>query len=716
MPEIAEAFVRVRPDTRNFKSETRAGIAPTLKSGALGFAGITAGFLAISEGGKILREGVQGAGQVQKALESMDQVFGESGEQIKTWADTTAASFGISEEAADKTAVKIGLLGENLHIAAPKAASMALGLEKIVGAVGEIKDVDPQAVLAKLPLVLAGNLRSLKELGFTFSTAQIHEEAFKEGLVSLKGALGPAAKAQAIYSLLMERLPQLLQQASQHSGDLINKQHQLTAEWQNAQEKLGQALLPSLTRLTTYLADNIPHAADQTAHGFHVIAQVLSPLIYLTHGYGNALKALALAYTAAKLASLATSFRTVAASEGAAAASAGALGTRLRALPTAIGITVTIAYVVAKQSARLSEFLQGRFPGVFGRSGAQLTWQDVKQQIDSGGIVSEAQLDALGAVGAHPALIARAKAYLAKQVGPLTRRHSGSPGGHGTSTAANTASSTSRALQRYQQLQLDQLAAQRTASLSDDLAVAKAIAEIFVNRVKTTKFTGKQLFQLKQQEQQALNDVASIEDQIHQQALSAAQKQSSKEAEAQRKILAVRKRAETAAKKAAKDIVAASLGAVAAVYGTTLSGKALKGTGISGGGATVTDFYNAAIQNFAAYGSNIADNFGGVLSPQDERGVLAGLELAGTHAGFARGIGTSTNTRGTAARGSSAKATFTDPLIQIEQQIAREQARRDHDQLRELQRQTVLLRSLGHRPLGSAKDAAGSQASHGTGG
>src|SRR5260221_281349 len=72
----------------------------------------------------------------------------------------------------------------------------------------------------------------------------------------------------------------------------------------------------------------------------------------------------------------------------------------------------------------------------------------------------------------------------------------------------------SQVLQPYQQLQLAAIKAQKTATLTDDLQIAQEIQSIFDQRVKTTKFTGKKLFDLEQQDAQAQLAVTNIEQQI----------------------------------------------------------------------------------------------------------------------------------------------------------------------------------------------------------
>ena len=148
------------------------------------------------------------------------------------------------------------------------------------------------------------------------------------------------------------------------------------------------------------------------------------------------------------------------------------------------------------------------------------------------------------------------------------------------------------------------------------------------------------------------------------------------------------------------------------ITGARLSLKGLRGGG--GTGAAVEDFYRAAIANFQQFGSNITPGLGGILSPQDVRGSLATATLSNTRFGVARSLAPrpSTTTIGSGQTRAATRATFTDPLIGVELQIARQQASRDNALLAENRRQTILLRRIvgRERPLAAGIDKARDQA------
>lgn len=248
-----------------------------LFAGAAGGAGFFAATAAAETLGSALKEGVSSAAQLQKSGEAIDAIFGKAAGGVKDFA-ANAANIGISAEESQRLSVRLGILSKNLGIAAPKAAEMAVGLQELAGSIAEIRGIDPATVLENLPQALAGNLRSLKQLGFAFSQAQIKAEALSEGILKSGQAVTPAAKAQAIYALVTKNLAGFQDQAARNAGDFTNQQHKLAAETDNLKASVGKLATGPLTALVTELA-NTASGALKVVGAFQKIAAIKIPTI-----------------------------------------------------------------------------------------------------------------------------------------------------------------------------------------------------------------------------------------------------------------------------------------------------------------------------------------------------------------------------------------------------------------------------------------------------
>lgn len=266
--EVASAFVRIRPNMHGFKGETEGGVREAFS----GVAKIVAGAFAIEEGFKLGKEMVQGAAEVQKSQEVIQAQFGKSAEYVKAFGEEAGKAFGLSAVHADATSAKFGIMFHNLGIGKESAANMTVGFEKLAGSLSAIRGADPSLILDKLTLAAAGNTRGLKALGIVIDGNAIKHEALRLHMTrTIKDGITPAIKAQAIYSLATKNLDDFQKQAEEHSGDLINVQRRLSAEWSNAKDRLGAGLLPVMSQLVGFLADRLPQGIDLVSRGFGLI-------------------------------------------------------------------------------------------------------------------------------------------------------------------------------------------------------------------------------------------------------------------------------------------------------------------------------------------------------------------------------------------------------------------------------------------------------------
>lgn len=373
--EVATAYVRIRPNTRNFKGEAESGLRKAFGELAK-VAGVAFG---VKEAFDFTKEIATHAADVQKQIEAVKNEFGSAAEEILKFGEEAGKSLGLSEHAVESTAARFGIIFRNLGIGQEEAATMTIGFEKLAGSLALIRNVDPSQILRNIPLAVQGNLRSLKQLGIATDQTQLKLAAYKLGLTkTVTEGLTPATRAQAIYAIATAHLNEFQLEAAKHAGDVATQMKILSAEWDNGKDKLGVELLPVINRLVTYLAANLPHAIDVTIAEFHKIRDTVGPIaagfVELTKPIGGlktALKAVligwlawkaamkldALVVATARIATTTTAMFGLAGAEAAASKEALLLRNRLLALGAigAIAVTVVVAEKIAKSVKSLQE-------------------------------------------------------------------------------------------------------------------------------------------------------------------------------------------------------------------------------------------------------------------------------------------------------------------------------------------------------------------------
>lgn len=281
-----------------------------LGSSLLGLAGIIGVGFGAEKLYDVGKESVNAAAQLQKSQEVVRSEFGKSSGVLSQWADNGATKLGISASAADATSARFGLLFNQLGIGQPKAAGMTLGFEKLVGSIAAMRGIDPTPLLNSIVLAAAGNTRGLKQLGIVVDTTSEKMAYFRLTGDYVSGSLTAQQKTLAIYALAMAKLPKDEKDAAAHANDFANVQRRLGAEWSNAKDIIGTALLPILDRyggeFDKWLAKTISGAKFQkdvnsamkagttvlhdVRDALHVILPPLEGMVKDVGGLGNAVE------------------------------------------------------------------------------------------------------------------------------------------------------------------------------------------------------------------------------------------------------------------------------------------------------------------------------------------------------------------------------------------------------------------------------------------
>jgi hypothetical protein len=126
------------------------------------------------------------------------------------------------------------------------------------------------------------------------------------------GSLTPAQKAIAVYAVATAKLGDYLKEAGKRSHDAANVQARLSAEWDNAKDRLGTALLPAVTKISTAMANwlhrmnqsgklqqhinSVMHTAKEILNAVKSVWLALAPpitkVVHALGGAGNATKIL----------------------------------------------------------------------------------------------------------------------------------------------------------------------------------------------------------------------------------------------------------------------------------------------------------------------------------------------------------------------------------------------------------------------------------------
>jgi hypothetical protein len=117
-----------------------------------------------------------------------------------------------------------------------------------------VMNLDVAEAAEKFQSGLAGETEPLRKYGIDLSAAKVEAYAYSNGIASAGKPLTETQKIQARYALLMQQTAKTQGDFQNTTDQAANAQRIANAQWENAQAKLGTALLPAIAAVTGVLA------------------------------------------------------------------------------------------------------------------------------------------------------------------------------------------------------------------------------------------------------------------------------------------------------------------------------------------------------------------------------------------------------------------------------------------------------------------------------
>jgi len=209
--------------------------------------GITAGVTAAAyAAGRLAMSSIRQASDLNESLNAVNVTYGKQAAAVKKLGREAAKSLGLSNVDYNSMAVQFAAFAEAVGGKGPGSVKV---LDKLTTRAADFASVMNLEVAEAAELFqsgLAGESEPLRKYGINLSAAAVESYALAEGIIKGKEELTDAQKVQATYGLLMEKTSKTQGDFSNTSDQLANQQRILGARFDNAQAKLGRALLPTM--------------------------------------------------------------------------------------------------------------------------------------------------------------------------------------------------------------------------------------------------------------------------------------------------------------------------------------------------------------------------------------------------------------------------------------------------------------------------------------
>jgi hypothetical protein len=253
---------------------------------------ITLPMVAASAG---IYKAVQAASSLQESLSKTEAVFGENASQVKAWARTTSAAFGVNQQAALEAAGTYGNLFKAFGLSDNQAQGMSTRLVELAADMASFNNVPIDDALLALRSGLSGETEPLKRFGVALNDQRLRLKAAELGLGTYTGQLPVAIKTQAAYALIMQDTALQQGDVARTSGGLANQQKFLQAQVADLRAEFGMAFMPIMLELVTIVRERVIPAFQRftdfmrslspdtlkTAGQIALFIGVLGPLLFI---------------------------------------------------------------------------------------------------------------------------------------------------------------------------------------------------------------------------------------------------------------------------------------------------------------------------------------------------------------------------------------------------------------------------------------------------
>jgi hypothetical protein len=263
-------------------NKARSGALGVLKNMASVAGGIISADL-IMRGVKAVigfgKEAVLSAGDAMETMGKFEVSFGDAAGSAQKSLEEFASAVGRNKYELIEMAANQGAVYKSLGLGEKAAADYSTKLSQLAVDVGSFNNAKSEDVSNAFTKAMTGEFESLKTYGIVLNQTMLQEKLRSMGITENINKVDQATKAEAIYSLLLERTSDAQGDATRTSGSFANQMLALKSRLEEAKTTIGLQLLPVLTPMLGKFNEMASTVLPQVIAGFGNFASWLEIVI-----------------------------------------------------------------------------------------------------------------------------------------------------------------------------------------------------------------------------------------------------------------------------------------------------------------------------------------------------------------------------------------------------------------------------------------------------
>jgi hypothetical protein len=236
------------------------------KKAALAFAAVAAavGTMAI----KIGTDAVKAASDLGETISKVNVIFGDSAKDIETFAEGAASALGQTKQQALDAAATFATFGKSAGLSGKDLTKFSTDFVTLASDLASFNNTSPEAAINAIGSALRGEAEPLRAYGVLLDDASLRQAALSMGIIkTTKDALTPQQKVLAAQTLIYQQTSAAQGDFERTSDGLANKTRILTAQMENAKVQIGEALLPVVVEIATFIGDKVIPVFQEFTNG-----------------------------------------------------------------------------------------------------------------------------------------------------------------------------------------------------------------------------------------------------------------------------------------------------------------------------------------------------------------------------------------------------------------------------------------------------------------
>lgn len=194
------------------------------------------------------KQTVDAASDMEQAAGAVTAVFGDQADVVQASAEKASQSVGLSSSEFQNMAALMGSQLQNMGYETDQVAGKTDELISLGADMAAMYGGTTADAVSAISSLLRGERDPIERYAVGINQAAINAELAAQGLSGLEGEAAKQAETQATLSLLFDQSGNALGTFAREADTVAGQQQRANAEWQDAKAKLGEQLLPYVSK------------------------------------------------------------------------------------------------------------------------------------------------------------------------------------------------------------------------------------------------------------------------------------------------------------------------------------------------------------------------------------------------------------------------------------------------------------------------------------